>query len=79
MEAYHFINHSDGHRAGRIYSVWLQQDLFGEWAVLRVHGGRRRAAAMIVTVVESQEAGEQLVRQICRVRVRHGYLLDRGD
>ena len=73
MESYYFINHSDGHRAGRTYSVWMQQDLFGEWVVVRVHGGRRRAATMIVTPVESRETGERLVRQICRVRERHGY------
>ena len=73
MEAYHFINHSDGHRAGRTYSVWMQTDLFGEWVVVRVHGGRRRAATMLVTVVESREVGERLVRQICRVRAQHGY------
>ena len=73
MESYYFINRSDGHRAGRTYAVWMQPDLFGEWVVVRVHGGRRRAATMIVTVVEGQEAGERLVRGICRVRERHGY------
>ncbi len=73
MEDHYFINHSDGHRAGRTYSVWMQPDLFGEWVVVRVHGGRMRAAAMIVTTVESKETGERLVRQICRVRERHGY------
>lgn len=76
MEAYHFLNHSDGHRAGRTYSVWLQQDLFGEWVVVRVHGGRMRAAVMIVTSVKSREAGERLVQQICRVRERHKYEMD---
>ncbi len=73
MENYHFINHSEGHRAGRTYCVWMQTDLFGEWVVVRVHGGRRRAATMIITVVESREKGERLVRQICQVRERHGY------
>lgn len=73
MNAHHFINCSDGHRAGRTYGVWLQQDLFGEWVVVRVHGGRMRAAVMIITVVENREAGERLIRQICQVRERHGY------
>ncbi|MBP8106517.1 MAG: WGR domain-containing protein [Caldilineaceae bacterium] len=73
MNSYHFINHSDGQRAGRTYSVWMQPDLFGEWVVVRVHGGRMRAATMIVTTVESREVGERLIRRICRVRERHGY------
>ena len=29
-------------------------------------------------VVESREAGGQLVRQICRVRARHGYGISEG-
>ncbi|MBP7961442.1 MAG: hypothetical protein KBG20_03730 [Caldilineaceae bacterium] len=73
MNSYHFINHSDGHRAGRTYSVWMQPNLFGKWVVVRVHGGRSRAAVMIVTVVENREAGERLIRQICRMRALHGY------
>ncbi len=73
MESYHFVNHSDGPRAGRTYSVWMQTDLFGEWVVVRVHGGRSRAAVTVVTPVESCEKGEALVRRICRVRERHGY------
>ena len=42
--------------------------------VVRVPGGRRRAVTMtLVTQAESKEAGERMVRQICRVRERHGY------
>jgi len=36
---HHFIHRGEGHRAGRTYSVWMQPDLFGQWVVVRVHGG----------------------------------------
>ena len=74
MIAYHhFVNHTPD-RAGRVYSLWLQQDLFGNWTLGRVRGGRQREPVLHSQVVESQEAGEKLVAQLVKVRLRHGYV-----
>ena len=75
-EYHHFIHRGPGQRAGRTYSVWMQPDLFGQWTVVRVHGGRSRAGRTVVTPVESRAVGERLVRRICQVRERHGYEKD---
>jgi hypothetical protein len=69
---HHFVNHTPV-RAGRIYTVWLQQDLFGEWTLVRVRSGRQREPILKSTVVESREAGEALVAALVKVRLRHGY------
>ena len=74
MIAYHhFVNHTP-ERAGRVYSLWLQQDLFGQWTLVRVRGGRQREPVFHSQVVEGREAGEKLVAQLVRVRLRHGYV-----
>jgi hypothetical protein len=58
MIAYHhFVNHTPD-RAGRVYSLWLQQDLFGQWTLVRVRGGRQREPVLHSQVVGSREAGE---------------------
>ena len=74
MIAYHhFINHTP-ERAGRVYSLWLQQDLFGQWTLVRVRGGRQREPVLHSQVVESREVGEKMVAQLVKVRLRHGYV-----
>ena len=74
MIAYHhFVNHTP-ERTGRVYSLWLQQDLFGQWTLVRVRGGRHREPVLHSHVVESREAGERLVAQLVKVRLRHGYV-----
>ena len=74
MIAYHhFINHTP-ERAGRVYSLWLQQDLFGQWTLVRVQGGRHREPVLHSQVVESRETGEKMVAQLVKVRLRHGYV-----
>jgi hypothetical protein len=73
MYAYHhFVNHTP-ERAGRVYTLWLQQDLFGYWTLVRVAGGRQREPVLHSQLVESREAGERLVAALVRVRLRHGY------
>ena len=74
MIAYHhFINHTP-ERTGRVYTLWLQQDLFGQWTLVRVRGGRQREPVLRSQVVESREVGEKMVAQLVKVRLRHGYV-----
>ena len=40
----------------------------------RVRGGRQREPVLHSQVVESREAGEKLVAQLVKVRLRHGYV-----
>jgi hypothetical protein len=73
MHAYHhFVNHTPD-RAGRVYTLWLQQDLFGYWTLVRVAGGQQREPVLHSQVVESREVGERLVAALVKVRLRHGY------
>ena len=39
-----------------------------------MRGGRQREPVLHSQVVESREAGEKLVAQLVRVRMRHGYV-----
>ncbi|RME59396.1 MAG: hypothetical protein D6790_10735 [Caldilineae bacterium] len=68
-----FVNHT-GSRAGRRYAVWLQQDLFGQWTLVRFYGSARREPVLRSQVVRSRKEGERLMRQIVRLRLRHGYV-----
>ena len=74
MIAYHHFINSTPERAGRVYSLWLQQDLFGQWTLIRVRGGRQREPVLHSQVVESREVGEKMVAQLVKVRLRHGYV-----
>jgi hypothetical protein len=79
MYAYHhFVNHTP-ERAGRVYTLWLQQDLFGHWTLVRVRGGQQREPVLHSQVVESREAGERLVAALVKLRLRHGYEEKAGD
>ena len=74
MHAFHlFVNHTP-ERQDRTYAIWVQQDLFGQWTLVRINGGRHREPVRYSQVVESREAGEQLIDQIVKVRLRHGYI-----
>lgn len=74
---YHFINRTP-ERAGRTYSIWLQRDLFGNWTLMRMNGGRQREPVLHSQVVASREEGERLMGQILKVRLRHGYVETAG-
>lgn len=74
MIAYHHFINPTPERAGRVYSLCLQQDIFGQWTLIRVRGRRQREPMLHSQVVESQEAGEKMVAQLVKVRLRHGYV-----
>ena len=59
----------------RYYQVFLDQDLFGDWTLIKVWGciGSNRGR-MHSTAVGSHEAGVELVDEIARRRTRRGYL-----
>jgi len=70
---YTFTNHSEK-RKGRTYALWLQEDLFGQWTVVRLYGSSNREPVLRSRVVTSREEGEKLLRRLVRVRERHGYI-----
>ena len=71
---YTFVNHSEK-RKGRTYALWLQQDLFGRWTIVRLYGGAEREPVLRSQVVASREEGERLLARLVRLRERHGYVI----
>lgn len=66
-----FIWHS------RFYTAVLDQDMFGQWTVVRSWGSTRNGqGGGRVSVVESFEAGLRLLEAIRRRREHHGYRVD---
>ena len=58
----------------RYYQVFLDQDLFGDWTLIKVWGGiGSNRGRMHSTGVASYEAGVELVDEIARRRARRGY------
>lgn len=58
----------------RYYKVFLDQDLFGDWIVIKVWGGIGSNRGRIhSTGVASYEAGIELVDEIARRRAQRGY------
>lgn len=58
----------------RYYQVFLDQDLFGDWTLIKVWGGiGSNRGRMHSTGVGSYEAGIELVDEIARRRARRGY------
>ena len=69
---YLFTNHTP-ERRGRVYALWLQEDLFGQWTLVRLYGGAEREPVLRSQVVASREEGERLLGRLVKVRERHGY------
>jgi hypothetical protein len=58
----------------RYYQVFLDQDLFGDWTLIKVWGGiGSNRGRMHSTGVASYEAGIELVDEIARRRAHRGY------
>jgi hypothetical protein len=58
----------------RYYQVFLDQDLFGDWTLIKVWGGiGSNRGRMHSTGVVSYKAGIELVDEIARRRARRGY------
>ena len=58
----------------RYYQVFLDQDLFGDWTLIKVWGGiDSNRGRMHSTGVASYEAGIKLVDEIARRRAQRGY------
>jgi hypothetical protein len=58
----------------RYYQVFLDQDLFGDWTLIKVWGGiGSNRGRMHSTGVASYEAGIELVGEIARRRSQRGY------
>ena len=59
----------------RYYQVHLDQDLLGDWTLLKVWGGLgSRRGRMHNTGVASYDDGIEQVREIARRRTQRGYL-----
>jgi hypothetical protein len=58
----------------RYYQVFLDQDLFGDWTLIKVWGGiGSNRGRMHSTSVASYEAGVELVDEIAQRRSQRGY------
>jgi hypothetical protein len=67
---------------GRYYLVLLHQDLWGQWIVTRVWGGRRRKAGQSRhLLVHSREEGIQELKKIAERRAARQYQITKlsGD
>ncbi|MFN9451441.1 MAG: WGR domain-containing protein [Rubrivivax sp.] len=63
----------------RYYFLHVQRDLFGEWELLKVWGGRRsrRGRHQVVCVAREDQALGLFERE-CQRRIRRGYLRTAG-
>lgn len=60
----------------RYCTAALEQDLLGDTIVLTTHGGRyNKLGGVRAYVVPDQAAGERKIRELHKVRRRHGYQL----
>jgi hypothetical protein len=58
----------------RYYQVFLDQDLFGDWTLIKVWGGiGSNRGRMHSTGVASYESGVEQIDEIARRRVQRGY------
>ena len=59
----------------RYHQVFLDQDLFGDWTLIKVWGGiGSNRGRMHSTGVASHEAGVELVDEIAQRRSQRGYI-----
>ena len=59
---------------GRYYHAYLVEDLFGEWTLITVWGGRgSRLGGMRSTGVASYADGQAQIQKIAKRRQQHGY------
>ncbi|MBI3958964.1 MAG: hypothetical protein HY328_09150 [Chloroflexi bacterium] len=65
-------------RRSRVYALWLQEDLFGQWTLTRLYGGTNQQPVLRSQVVASRGEGEKLLRRLVRVRERHGYVVQQA-
>ncbi len=64
----------------RYYQAFLRQDLWGDWHLTRIWGGRiRRAGRVRETPVINRDAGINAMRRIGRERRAHRYRLIQLD
>jgi hypothetical protein len=62
------------HESRRYYSVYLIEDLFGDWTLIRVWGGQgSRRGSLRCTGVASYEDGMARIEEIAKRRRQHGY------
>ncbi len=58
----------------RYYLASLHRDLFGEWVVYRIWGGKHNGRGNSrLDRVDSEEEGCRLLETIAKTRGRHGY------
>ena len=57
----------------RYYDLLWQPTLFGEGALVRVWGRRGQSATTRVTTYPDRGCAQRDVRQLVRLRLRHGY------
>jgi predicted DNA-binding WGR domain protein len=59
----------------RAYSLWLTQDLFGDWVLLRAFGRIGKAPRVQHRTFPARSDAEALAQQLIRRRLLHGYTL----
>jgi hypothetical protein len=67
---------------GRYYIVLLQQDLWGQWILTRIWGGRQRKAGQAKHILlNSREEGILELKKIAERRALHHYAISKivGD
>ncbi|MBV9282737.1 MAG: WGR domain-containing protein [Chloroflexi bacterium] len=57
----------------RAYSLWLTQDLFGDWVLLRAFGRIGTAPRVLGRTFSARSDAEALAQRLIRRRLLHGY------
>ena len=64
----------------RYYLIYLTQDLFGDWVIIKSWGGINKMGGQIrSTPCNSYDAALTKIEEIKKMRLRHGYALVTGQ
>jgi predicted DNA-binding WGR domain protein len=68
-----------GRNRYRAYGLWLTQDLFGDWVLLRSWGRIGKTPQVQHSTFPSRSDAETLAQQLIRRRLLHGYRVTAVD
>jgi predicted DNA-binding WGR domain protein len=64
----------------RYYFVYLTEDLWGNWLLIRAWGGRFNARGQTKSMlIDSYDVGIELVKKIAKIRHKRGYVEEKKN
>ncbi len=81
MSSFEYINiYWENPSSQRYYQLYLEQDLFADWVLIKLWGRRgTKLGGKQQVVCQTYEQALQLIDQIKNIRKRRGYMLCAGN